>query len=533
MRDIVEVGTEVGLRVDEIEPRSFHHAKVRVDPTTIEPPSGAYVLVTGITPTPAGEGKTVTSLGLGMALRQLGKRAVITLRQSSVGPTLGSKGGGAGGGAARVEPLATALLGLGDDLFAVETANNLLASWADAQLTAGDVTWRRVVDMNDRALRRITTTPSARRDDPRVDTGFDVTAASEITAIVALAADRADLRRRLDRVVVGFHDDTPVTAGELGITGALMVLLRDAFVPNLLQTAEGGPVLVHGGPFANIAHGCSSVVADRIALARAEVVVTEAGFGADLGAEKFLHLKAPIVGRGPDVVVLVATVRALAAHGGRTDGGADADSVRAGSANLVRHVANLRRFGAPVVVAVNRFPDDTPELLAVVEAEALDAGAFAAVAHDGYVHGGAGCLALGEAVLAATRTGTAPAVPIPLFAADAPLADKVHALATGLYGAADVAWSEEATATLERLDAGGLGRLPVCMAKTHRSFSHDPALGSTPSGFTLPVRGLRLAAGAGFVTVLLGDILTMPGLPARPRFLDLDLADDGTIVGLA
>jgi formate--tetrahydrofolate ligase len=462
-----------------------------------------------------------------MGLCRRGLRAVATLRQSSLGPTLGAKGGGAGGGRATVEPLAEALLGLGADLFAVESATNLLAAHLDdllrrgaADLEPSSVTWRRALDMDDRAVREVTVGSGG----VTRASGFDITAASEVMAVLSLAVDRADLRRRLGAIVVGTdRAGRPVTAEDLGTAGAMAVLLRDALCPNLLVSAEGTPVFLHGGPFANIAHGCSSVVADRIALAHADVVVTEAGFGADLGAEKLVHLKAPVLGRSPDVAVLVVTVRAVADHDARAGAGA-------GHANVAHHVGVLRSYGLPVVVTVNRFPDDTPAAVEAVVAAARAAGAADAVAHDAFARGGAGAEALAEAVLGATDR---PATVHPLVRADLPVRDKLEVIARRVYGAGAVTWSPAADAAMARLEAAGFGSLGVCVAKTQRSLSADPERAGAPSGFVLPVREVRLAAGAGFVTVLTGDIVTMPGLPARPRFLELDLTADGEVVGLA
>jgi formyltetrahydrofolate synthetase len=394
------------------------------------------------------------------------------------------------------------------------------------------VVWRRVLDMNDRALRRITVSlDSGDRHRTRA-TGFDITAASEVMAVFSLARDLADLRRRLGAIVVGYSPDgSPVTAEELGAAGAMAALLRDALQPNLLQATDGTPVFVHGGPFANIAHGCSSVVADRIALARADYVVSEAGFAADLGAEKFLHLKVPVLGRAPDAVVLVATARAVVEHGERlgVTGGPVAQA-EAGVANVVQHVAMLRAFGLPVVVAVNRFADDDAGVLAVVHAAGEAAGAVAVVDHAGFTDGGPGAADLADAVTAACAR---PPAFVPILDAGADVADKVATLAARVYGASSVDWDPAAADELDRLRAAGFGSLPVCVAKTHRSLSHDPKLAGVPRGYAFPVRGLQLRAGAGFVTVYAGDILTMPGLGAHPRFVDIDVLPDGTITGLA
>lgn len=535
LRPISEVAADLGLGPDLAEPHGRHRAKISLD--ALDPPPGSvhgrYVLVTAITPTGAGEGKTVTSVGLVEGLWRRGVRAVAALRQSSVGPTFGGKGGGAGGGLASVAPLEESLLGTAHDFFAVETAHNLLAAVADdavhrGLVDASGITWRRVVDVDDRALRDVVVGLGTGNGPPR-QTGFDITAASEVMAILTLSHDLADLRARLGRIVVGFRrDGTPVTAEELEVAGAMAALLRHASRPNLLQTAEGTPVVLHSGPFANIAPGNSSVIADRIALPRADVVVTEGGFAADLGAEKFLDLKCPASGLAPDCAVLVATVRAVQRHAGADATGAA--GVRAGAANLRRHVANLRAYGLPVVVAVNRFPADTAEELAALEQEALAAGATAVAAHTAYADGGAGALELADAVLAAC------AGPVDLKHPYAPgdtAEAKVAALATTIYGAGAVAWDAVATRQLRRFERAGYGELPICVAKTNLSITHDPRVLGAPEGWTFPVREVRLAAGAGYLTVLAGDMMTMPGLPPDARYRHIDLAPDGTIVGLA
>lgn len=523
----------------------FGANRAKVDPRAAEHEQRSrplYVLVTGTSPTQSGEGKTVTTIGVTMAFCRKGRRAVATLRQSSLGPTLGLKGGGAGGGAASLVPLDDALLGLGSDLFAVESANNLLAARVDdvldrplpdvAPLDPASISWRRVVDVDDRALRHVLVHPDGKQAGVGRASGFDITAASEVMAVLSLATDLADLRARLARIVVGADvAGEPVTAAALGAAGAIAALLRDAFWPNLLQTSEGTPVLVHGGPFANIAHGCSSVIADRVALATADVVVTEAGFGADLGAEKFLHLKVPVLGRAPDVAVIVTTVRALREHGERLGAeGPDPEVVSAGAANLRHHVGLMRSFGLPVVVAVNRFDSDTDACLAVVEREALAAGATAVAAHRAFVAGGAGAEELAAAIEAAAASGAEPFAPLVTPALG--IRTYLETIAASAYGAGSVAWEGAAEEQLAWLERAGFGRLPVCVAKTHRSISHDAQLAGAPRGFTLPVKELRLRAGAGFVTAYAGPIVTMPGLPSRPRFLDVDLAADGTITGL-
>jgi formate--tetrahydrofolate ligase len=519
-RDIRAVGEELGLGPDLLEPHGPWRGKVSLDALQTGAASGRYVLVTAITPTAAGEGKTVTAIGLSMALARGGRRAAVTLRQSSLGPTFGVKGGGAGGGAARIEPLEEAVLGLGADLFAVEEANNLLAAMLDEAIRRGTfdvdpaaVDWRRVVDVDDRALRHIATGSNGSSR----ETGFEITAASEVMAILALSRDLADLRRRLGAIVPAFDSaGRPVTADQLEAAGAMAVLLRSALRPNLMQTSEGTPALIHTGPFGNIATGNSSIAADLIALPRVDYLVTEAGFGSDLGAEKLLHIKAPLLGRTPDAVVLVATVPSVRLHGG--------------TANLSKHLANLIGFGLPVVVAVNRHPDDTPAELAAIRAAAEDGGAFAVADSQAFVHGGDGALELADAVM---RAAAQPATFMPLLHPADPPRRKVELLATRLYGAAAVHWAPAAEESLDRLVAAGYGSLPVCMAKTHLSLSHDPALTGAPSGYEFPIEAVRLSAGAGLLKVFAGRIVTMPGLPAHPRAADMDLDAQGDVVGLA
>ncbi|HYM91300.1 MAG TPA: formate--tetrahydrofolate ligase, partial [bacterium] len=502
---------------------------------------GRYVLVSAITPTPLGEGKTLTAIGLSMALGRLGRRTAVTIRQSSLGPSFGAKGGGAGGGAARIEPFEECLLGLGGDAYAVESANNLLAAFIDdallrraAPLDPFSVTWRRVVDVDDRALRHVVVGLGGRLHGVPRETGFDITAASEVMSILALSRDLRDLRRRLGAIVVGFDPEgRPVAAEGLRCAGAMAVLLREALQPNLMQTSEGTPALVHAGPFGNISHGSSSVIADLLVLPRVDYLVTEAGFGAEMGAEKFFHIKCAASGLVPDAAVLVATVAGLKSHSGRPvpaerrqESVAD---VEAGSVNLTAQIRNLRLFGVPVVVAINRFPTDTEAELQVVQTQARAAGAAAVAEHRAFERGGEGCLALADAVEDACRLGTAFH---PLYSPEDSPRKKLEMLATRLYGAAAVSFSAEAERDLARYVSAGYGSLPLCVAKTHLSLSHDPALKGAPSGYTFPVNGMRLAAGAGYLYALAGDIVTMPGLPSHPRAVGIDLDEAGEIVGL-
>jgi formate--tetrahydrofolate ligase len=492
------------------------------------------VLVTAVNPTPGGEGKTVTTIGLAMALARRGVRAVATLRQSSLGPTFGRKGGGAGGGKAALTPLTDALLGGLADLAAVESAHNLLAAAADDAmhrqrhgLTSTSVSWRRVLDVNDRALREVVVGLGGAVDGTPRQTGFDITAASEVMAVLSLARDLEDLRARLGRIVIGTNvDGEPVTAEDLRAAGAMAALLREAAEPNLLATSEGTPVLVHAGPFGNLSVGTNSVIADRIALSTADVVVTEAGFGADLGAEKFLHLKVPEVGRPPDVVVLVTTVQAMRWHGGASDyTKPDVEAVVRGCANLRHHVRTLSGRGLPVVVAINRFGGETD-----AEVRAIDEAAqpHPTVSHTVYADGSDGGLDLADAVLNVPTTGGF----TPLVTGKEAIRDGVEIRARDWYGALRVDWAPDAEKMLGWLDAHGFGHLPVCVAKTHLSVSHDPDLRGAPIGFEFPVRELRLAAGGGYVTALAGAVMTMPGLPAAPRMWDIDLDADGDVTGL-
>ena len=537
LRPIHQVADDAGFDPRHVLPYGHDRAKISLDALSTTGPRGRYVLVTAITPTPAGEGKTVTSLGLSMGLWRQGHSSIVALRQSSLGPTFGRKGAGAGGGHARVEPFEAAVLGLGADLFAVESANNLLAAMVDNALLQGDldlptdgITWRRVVDVNDRSLRRVVTSAGGGTLGTERLTGFDITAASEVMGILALARDLADLRTRLGRIVVGFTaEDEPVTAEDIGAAGAMAALLRDAVRPNLLQTSDGTPALIHAGPFANLSAGVSSVIADRVALPHTEVLVTEAGFGADLGAEKLLHIKTLASGEVPDAVVLVATVRALRWHGGADDLDApDVAAVEAGAGNLDHHVATLQQFGVPVVVAINRFPDDTPDELAVVERVAAARGCVA-VAHTAFADGGAGAGELADAVWEACHQ---PAAFHRLYEPGIPVVEAVDVLARQVYGADGVDWSVTAKEGLARLEHAGLDRLPVCVAKTHMSLSHDGSRRGVPTGWVLPITEVRVAAGGGYVTVLTGPVLTMPGLPADPRARQIDLDANGTIVGL-
>lgn len=551
LRPIQEIAFQAGILPGEMDPYGRYKGKVRLSilDRLAGRPQGMYVLVTAITPTPLGEGKTTTTIGLAQALAREGKRAIATVRQSSMGPVFGIKGGGTGGGASQVLPLSDTNLHLTGDFHAVAAANNLLAAWLDTtvllknphRIRPDSITWRRVVDMNDRALRQITIGQGGAENGIERGTGFDITAASEVMACLALCSGFADLRERLGRIVVAEDEGGgPVTAERVGAAGAMAALLADAAHPNLLQTTEGTPCLVHAGPFANIAHGNSSVVADRVALGLADVVVTEAGFGADMGAEKFFNIKCRAGGLWPRVAVLVASVRALKMHGlavavkpgkplPRELVEENLEALDKGCANLEKQIENVAAYGVPVVVAVNRFPGDTPRETAFILDRAKKAGAAGAAASDVFARGGEGGRDLAREVL---RVGEA-SRPVPrfLYPDDWPLERKILEIARRMYGAEGVEYTGEARQSLERLARWGFGRLPVCMAKTQYSLSHDPVMRGRPAGFVLPVREVRLSAGAGFVTPVSGRIQLMPGLGSTPSLLNMDVDAAGGIRG--
>jgi formate--tetrahydrofolate ligase len=523
MKPIQEIAAAAGIPAGALFAYGPHVAKVSLEALPAMAARGKLILVTAVTPTRAGEGKTVVSIGLAQGLSHIGKRAVVTLRQPSLGPIFGMKGGATGGGLAQALPAEFINLHFTGDFHAVAAAHNLLAAMLDAHLHHGNalgiaiesVRWPRAMDMNDRALRRIRTGIGT-TNGPQRETGFVITAASEVMAILALASSREDLRARLARIVVGATaSGAPVTAGDLEAAGAMAALLDRAMDPNLAQTSSGTPALIHAGPFANIAHGTASVAAQRLGLGIADYVVNECGFAADLGAEKYLNLVMPSTGLTPSLAVLVASVRAL-------------EPREAGFANLARHIANLGKFGLPVLVALNRFPGDTDAALTEIAAFARGEGAEAEVV-DCYGGGAPGAAALAERAVALCERG---AVPRPLFAADAPVRDKIGTIAAAVYGAAGVQFTEAAEASLARISGMGFGRLPVCMAKTQYSFSDDPSLAGAPSGWTLTVRDLELAAGAGFVVALAGKILRMPGLGKDPQARRIDVAPGGGTVGI-
>ncbi len=548
---MTDVAASIGIGEHLLEPYGRDVAKVSL--AAIEEledrPRAKYVVVSAITPTPLGEGKTTTTVGLGQAFHELGERATVAIRQPSMGPTFGIKGGAAGGGYSQVVPMEKLNLHLTGDMHAVTAAHNLLAATIDNQLHQRGgvpldprrVTWRRVLDVNDRALRNVVVGLGGRADGVPRETGFDITAASEVMAVLALADSLADLRARLGRIVVGADPDgAPVTAEDVGAAGAMAVILRDALQPNLLQTLEQTPVFVHTGPFGNIAHGNSSVVADRIAIRGSDYLITEAGFGADMGAERFFNIKCRTSGLVPDAAVLVTTVRALKAHSGRHRIVAgkplpeallaeNPEDVHAGAANLRKQVANIRAHGVSPVVAINAFPTDHPSEHAAIEEIAASLGVRVAVCTH-FVDGGKGATDLAEAVIEAAEE---PSEFRLLYPDEASLLEKIETVATTIYGADGVDLSAPAAAQLDAYERAGLGRLPVCIAKTHLSISSDPTLLGAPTGWRLPVREVRASVGAGFIYPICGEMRTMPGLGATPAAERIDLDADGRIVGLS
>jgi len=543
LRPIESVAKDLGLTTDEVIPYGGHKAKVRMGALAARrhAPDGKLVLVSAITPTPAGEGKTTTSIGLTQGLCRRGRRAVAALREPSLGPVFGVKGGGTGGGRSQVVPMEDINLHFTGDIHAVGSAHNLLAAALDNHLFQGNelhldprqVLWRRAMDMNDRALRQIVVGLGGRvQGVPRED-GFLITAASEVMALLCLSNDLMDLKARLGRILVGVtYDGKPVLAEALGVTGAMAALLRDAIHPNLVQTSEGMPALVHGGPFGNIAHGCNSVIATRLALKLGEICVTEAGFAFDLGAEKFCDIKCRYAGLAPDAVVLVATARALKYHGGVPTGELTKENVPAldaGVANLEKHLESVAAFGLPAVVAVNRFASDTQAELDLIRRRCDRLGVPAVVA-DVYAQGGAGALELADAVWDTLQRR--PARFAPLYEWDQPVKAKIERIARIMYGARGVYYTKAAHNHIERAEALGYGALPICMAKTQQSLSDDPSLAGRPKDFEITVRELRISAGAGFLVPITGDVLTMPGLPKKPAAMRIDVDGEGRITGL-
>jgi methylenetetrahydrofolate dehydrogenase (NADP+)/methenyltetrahydrofolate cyclohydrolase/formyltetrahydrofolate synthetase/formate--tetrahydrofolate ligase len=567
---IKEVAAQLGLTEDDLIYFGKTKAKVHLDTLTklADRPLGKYIDVTAITPTPLGEGKTTTSIGLVQGLGVLGHKAIACIRQPSMGPTFGIKGGAAGGGYSQVIPMEDFNLHLTGDIHAITAAHNLVAAAIDARWYHEDrmndeklakvglsrlnidpyrVTWNRVTDTNDRALRKVLVGLGPEDDGRPRQTGFDITVASEIMAILALVngtdykSALRDLRQRAGRTVIGTNKDgKPITLDDLGVAGAVTVLMKDALHPNLLQTLEGQPAFVHAGPFANIAHGNSSIVADQLALRLGDYVVTESGFGADIGMEKFFDIKCRASGLVPDCVVLVATIRALKMHGGgpRVIPGRPLDKaytdenvalLEKGMANMVAHIRNAKRFGVPVVVAVNKFHTDTPAEIAAVERAAIAAGAETAVMSDHWANGGDGAVQLAEAVVAACEQ---PSNFNFLYPLDLPIKAKIETIAKEIYSAGEVIYEPQAEKQIKSYEDNGFGNLPICMAKTHLSISHDPALKNAPSGYTLTVREVRASVGAGFIYPLLGEMRTMPGLGTRPAYMNVDIDENGRVMGL-
>jgi formate--tetrahydrofolate ligase len=553
LQPVTEIAEQLGLGPDDLDIYgSPYIAKLRLDSLDRlnEKPNAKYIDVSAITPTPLGEGKSTTLIGLGEAMKHLGKRAVVSLRQPSQGPTFGIKGGAAGGGYAQVVPMETFNLNLTGDIHAVTAANNLLAAMIDNKLLRGNplninphsITWKRVVDTNDRALRKIIIGLGGRMEGgiPR-ETGFDITVASEVMAILALTTSLKDMRMRFGRIVVGMtHDKKPVTAEEIGAAGAMTVLMRDAIRPTLMQTLENTPALVHAGPFANVAHGNSSILADLIGIKCADYLFTESGFGADIGAEKFFNIKCRYSGLKPDACVIVATIRALKSHSGKyrvVAGKAlppemlenNVTDVEAGAANLRKQIENVTLHGVTPVVAINVFESDHPEEIEAVKRIAIESGAIGAAVSRHFAEGGKGAVELAEMVMDAAEQ---PNKFNFLYELDRPIKEKIDTIATKIYGASGVSYTTQAAQQIGDYEANGFGGLPICMAKTHLSLSHDPMLKGAPTDFILPVREVRASVGAGFIYPVCGDMRTMPALPAHPAAERIDIDEDGNIVGL-
>lgn len=551
LQPIVDVAAAIGIEESHLE--LFGHYKAKVSLDVLESidarPQGRYIDVTAITPTPLGEGKTVTTVGLGQALKHIGKSVVTCIRQPSLGPVFGIKGGAAGGGYSQVIPMEDFNLHLTGDVHAVSMANNLLAAYIDNHIYQGDdldidphsITWRRVVDLNDRALRHVVVGLGGKMDGVPRESGFDISVASEVMAVLAMSSDLQDMRARLGRIQIGTNrSGEPVTAEDLKCAGAMAVLMKDAIKPNLLQNLDGGAVFVHAGPFANIAQGNNSIIADHIALKSADYVVTESGFGADMGAEKFLNIKCRASGLHPDCAVIVATIRALKSHSGKfevTPGkpldkglmSEDLESLAEGIVNLDKHVENMKKFGIPVVVVVNTFPTDTEAEHAFVKERARAAGADFAVSHRMHAEGGAGGVELAEAVVAACEM---PKDFRFLYPDDMPIKGKIETIATEIYGADGVDYLPAAEAKVKLYTDLGLADLPICMAKTHLSLSHEPTWKGRPTGWRLPIRDIRASVGAGFLYPLCGDMRTMPGLPKTPAGDAIDIDSTGSVIGL-
>lgn len=543
MLKITEVAAKLGISEDDIEMYGRYKAKLSMDliRSLEAKQAGKLILVTAITPTPAGEGKSTTTVGLAQGLAKLDKKVIVALREPSLGPCMGIKGGAAGGGYSQVVPMEDINLHFTGDFHAITSAHMLLSAMLDNHIQQGNtlnidprrIVWKRVVDMNDRELRNIVVGLGGKAHGvPRQD-GFDITVASEVMAILCLATDLHDLKERLSKIIVAYdYSGKPVTAGQLKAHGAMAALLKDAVKPNMVQTLENVPAIIHGGPFANIAHGCNSVMATKTAMKLADYTITEAGFGADLGAEKFFDIKCRYAGMKPDAVVLVATVRALKMHGGvpKTELAVpNVEAVKKGIVNLEKHIENVKKFGVPLVVAINIFAQDTPEELEAVREHCAKHGVNVALS-DVFARGGEGGIDLAKEVIALAESGAADFHP--LYASELSLKEKIETIAKEIYGADGVNYSKDADKALKEFEEMGYGSLPVCMAKTQYSFSDDPALLGRPSGFKITIKNCRIAAGAGFVVVLTGDIMTMPGLPKVPAAEKIDVSDEGVISGL-
>ena len=541
MRKIDDIAIDMGLDPGKLEPYGYDKAKVPLDAFPSVDDKAKLIVITAITPTPAGEGKSTTAVGLVQGLAKIGKKPVLTIRQPSLGPVFGHKGGGTGGGKSTVEPAVDVNLHFTGDFHAIESAHNLLAAMVDNAVfrnsiegfDASGVTWRRVTDAEDRGLRTIMTGGGGRLNGPVRETGFDINAASEIMAICSLAESYSDLRNRIGDIVIGWKRDrkTPVTAREINAVGSIMALLRDAIKPNLVQTSEGQPAIVHMGPFGNIAHGCSSILADKLAINCGDYVVTEAGFGADLGFEKFMDIKVRQGGPEPSLAVIVTTIRGLKWHGGVTINDMDSpnpEAVRKGSENLKNALRIVNMYGLQAVVAINRFPTDSKDEITIVKEVAKSAGAFSVQEADGFMSGGDGMTELATAVVEAANQ---PSEVKLLYEDKDSFFDKVEYLAKSLYLSRDVTWGPMTKTTARRFADNGWN-FPVCMAKTHLSISADPKLKGAPTGHTLPIRELRILAGARQIVALAGDIITLPGLPSQPNAWDIDLDDDNEITGI-
>ncbi len=543
MLKITDVAAKLGISEDDVELYGRYKAKLSMDliRRVQDKPSGKLILVTAITPTPAGEGKSTTTVGLAQALNKLGKKVIVTLREPSLGPCMGMKGGAAGGGYSQVVPMEDINLHFTGDFHAITSAHMLLAAMLDNHIQQGNalnidprrICWKRVVDMNDRELRNIVVGLGGKAHGVPREDGFDITVASEVMAILCLANDLHDLKERLSKIIVAYdYSGKPVTAGQIKAHGAMAALLKDAIKPNMVQTLEHVPAIIHGGPFANIAHGCNSVMATKTGMKLADYTITEAGFGADLGAEKFFDIKCRYAGLKPDAAVIVATVRALKMHGGVAKNDLktpNVEAVKKGLVNLEKHIENVKKFGVPVVVAINIFAQDTEEELEAVREHCAKHGVNVALS-DVFARGGEGGIDLAKEVITLAESNTADFHP--LYDLDMPLKAKIETIAKEIYGADGVTYSKDANKALKEFEELGFGNLPVCMAKTQYSFSDDASLVGRPSGFKINIASCRLSAGAGFIVVLSGNILTMPGLPRIPAAENIDVSDDGVISGL-